>query len=255
MTNQNRGNYAMIVKVAICDDEIKVVAELEGALIHIFEDFKIPHEIDVYFDDQEFYNKITADVNYDLIFLDIEFAKDKINGIEIGKIIRNILHNHTVSIVFISWHMKYSMQLFDIQPLNFLIKPLNDKKIQEVIRNYLKIRESWSKEFAYQIGHTHFKVQVKDIVYLESAKQKLILHLVDGRKEEFYGALKKAYEEQLERFDFLFIHAAYVVNYDYIAVLKYDEVVLTNKETLPISHRRRNEMAKAYHRIVKKRLL
>jgi DNA-binding LytR/AlgR family response regulator len=51
--------------------------------------------------------------------------------------------------------------------------------------------------------------------------------LADGKKEEFYGTLKEIFTEQLQRFDFLLIHASYAVNYDYIAAIKYGEVVLT----------------------------
>jgi len=36
------------------------------------------------------------------------------------------------------------------------------------------------------------------------AASDMILHLADGRKEEFYGSLKNEYEEQLKKFDFLF---------------------------------------------------
>jgi len=158
-----------------------------------------------------------------------------------------------VSIVYISWHEKYSMQLFDIRPLNFLIKPLSCDRIEQVVRKYLKIAGLWSKDFTYKIGHEIHKVQIKDIVYLESAKRKLILHLADGKKEEFYGTLKEVYGEQLQRFDFLFVHASYVVNYDYIATLKYDELVLPTNVILPISQHRRKEVGQAYFSIMERR--
>jgi len=159
-----------------------------------------------------------------------------------------------VSIVYISWEKKYAMQLFEIRPMDFLIKPLEYEKVEQTARTYLKIAGLWSGEFTYKKGHNTCKVQAKNIIYLESSDRKLILHLADGRKEEFYGVLKEAYNEQLHRFDFLFIHASYVVNYDYITAVKYNQLLLTESQiSLPISPNRRSEAREKYYEIMKKR--
>ena len=243
-----------MIFVAICDDEQNIGAELERALIDIFGKLNVKFEIDVFYTGDELCRKMEAGVHYDLIFLDIEFAKEKINGVEVGRLIRDVWHNYVVSIVFISWKMEYSMQLFDIRPLNFLIKPLQYEKIEQAVNTYLKIAGFMSGEFTYTIGRDAYKVRVKDIIYLESNDRKLILHLADGRKEEFYGSLKEMYQEQLKRFDFLFIHASYVVNYDYITAIKYDQLFLADSATpLPISQPKRKEMREFYCAILEKR--
>jgi DNA-binding LytR/AlgR family response regulator len=244
----------MTLFVAICDDEIKICAELESAIIDIFGKMNIKFEIDVYFTGEELCSKMEAGAHYNLIFLDIEFAKNSINGVEVGKLIRDVHNNNMVAIVYISWKMKYSMQLFDIRPLNFLLKPLEYTKVEDVIRTYLKLTELWSGDFTYKIGRNIHKVQIKDIAYLQSDKRKLILHFADGRKAEFYGTLKEIYQEQLRKFDFLFIHASYIINYDYISVAKYNEVVLVDgKTSLPISKPKRSEIREAYCAIIESR--
>jgi len=195
-----------------------------------------------------------AGTHYDLIFLDIEYAKGEINGVEVGRIIRDAHKNYLVSIVYISWKMEYAMQLFDIRPFNFLVKPLQYEKIEQVISVYLKIAGHWTGEFIYNVGRETFKVQIKDIAYLESYDRKLILHFANGRKEEFYGSLKTVYQEQLAKFDFLFIHASYVVNYDYVTSIKYDQLLIQDSATpLPISKPKRKEVREAYCAIMEKR--
>ena len=242
-----------MVTVAICDDEVLITSELEQSILNISEKLNMQTEIDVFFMGSQLYKSMASGLCYDLIFLDIEFATDEINGIEVGKLIRNTYNNNTTSIVYISWEMNYAMQLFDIRPLNFLTKPLNDNKIEEVLRLYLKLRGLWSQFFTYKIGRDVLKVQMKDIVYLESDKRKLVLHLADGKKEEFYGTLKAIYQNQLQKFDFLFIHAAYVVNYEYIASLKYYEVILLDGTRIPISQHRRKDIGKAYYDIIERK--
>ena len=240
--------------VAVCDDERKIAGELESTLIDIFGKLKVKYEIDVYFAAGELARQMESGVHYDLIFLDIEFAKNEINGVELGRLIRDAHQNNFVSIVYISWEKKYSMELFDIRPLNFFVKPLDPEKIEKVIRTYLKIAGLWSGEFTYKAGHDTCKVQTKDIVYLESRDRKVILYLNDGRKEEFYGSLKEVFNEQLKKFDFLYIHASYVVNYDYVSSIRYDQLLIKNNENpLPISQNKRNEVRESYYAILKRR--
>jgi len=243
-----------MIIVAICDDEKKIGAELECTLIDIFDKLQVKYEIDVYFSGEELCRKLEANAHYDLIFLDIEFAREELSGVDVGRLIRDTYQNNMVSIVYISWEKSYAFQLFEVHPLNFLVKPLEHDKIEKVVRKYLKIAGLWSEVFLYKFGHDTFKVQIKDIVYLESAKRKVVLHLSDGRKEEFYGTLKEVYEEQLQKFDFIFIHAAFIVNYDYIAVLRHNELLLTGVKTpLPISQHRRKEVKEIYYAIMEKR--
>jgi len=243
----------MALLVAICDDEKGIGAALENALIGMLTDMNIPHEIDVYFTGEELCAKMEAGAHYDLIFLDIEFAKNAINGIEVGKLIREAYKNNMVSIVYMSWKMQYSMQLFDIRPLNFLIKPLDFTKVENVVKTYLDIAGLWSQLFTYKVGHNTHKVPIKDIMYLESDSRKIILYLANGKKKEIYGTLKKIYQDQLQKFDFLFIHAAYVVNYNYIAAKKINEVILMNDVVLPISQAKAKETREMFYTITEKR--
>jgi DNA-binding LytR/AlgR family response regulator len=245
-----------MITVAICDDEIKIGAELESILMEIFSKINIKYEIEVFFSGEELHSKMVTGAHYDLIFLDIEFGKHEINGVEVGRLIRDTYQNQMVSIVYISWQKKYALQLFEVQPLNFLIKPLADEKIEDVVKKHMKIAGFLTGEFIYKKGHDTFKVQVKDITYFESYDRKLILHLADGCEEEFYGSIKEVYQEQLKKFDFLFIHNSYVVNYDYVTALKFDKVFLANSiMPLPISKHRRGEVRERYCAIMKRRMV
>jgi len=244
----------MTLFIAICDDEMTICGSLETILINILTKLAINYEIDVFSTGEEICQKINDGANYDLMFLDIELAKEKIGGIEIGNFIREVQNNHLMSIVYMSWHEKYAMQLFKIRPLDFLVKPLQADRIEEVVETYLKIAEFWSGNFTYQIGHDVFNEQIKNIVYFESVGRKLIIYLANGHNKEFYGTLKEVYQQQLEKYDFLFVHAKYVVNFDYIEQIKYNELTLVNYPmTLPISQPKRKEVRTHYMNILEKR--
>ena len=77
------------------------------------------------------------EIRYDLIFLDIEFPK--MDGIEIGKYIREIKKDNITQIVYVSGRKKYAMALFPVRPLDFIVKPLEDKQLERVIDIYIDI--------------------------------------------------------------------------------------------------------------------
>ena len=244
----------MSMCIAICDDERSVREELENKLSGIFERLNVSYEIDSYASGDELCAKIEKGNHYSMIFLDIEFAGAKSNGIDIGKQIRDMNVSDEISIVYISWETMYSMELFDIRPLNFLVKPLLTEKIEYVIKTYLRLSGLWVNDFVYKIRRDTFRVKIKDIVYMESMKRKLTLHLADGRKEEFYGTLKEVYQEQLHKFDFLFIHGSYVVNFDYVSALKPDMITLGHGGiTLPVSKLKKKEVKANYFSIMERR--
>jgi len=190
------------------------------------------------------------------MFLDIEYVRGEKNGIDLAKLIRDVYENNQVTIVFISRESKYALELFQVQPLDFLIKPLKRAKIAMVINKHLELTGLWEKEFSYKKGRNTFKVQVKDIVYVESVGRKLYLRLADGREEEFYGSIKEIYESQLQKYDFLYIHASYLVNYDHISTLMFDRVKLKQGGAdLPISRQRQDDVKAVYQPIFERRML
>ena len=245
-----------MLKIAICDDEINITAELERILIDTLAALNVKHEIDVYFGGAEFIRHLQQGVLYDMIFLDIEFAKEEINGVELGRIIRAAPQRALTAIVYISWQPKYAMQLFQNRPLDFLLKPLKSADIERSVHTFLKISGLMHGDFTYKKGHDFFKQPFTTITHLENRERKVILHLSDGTQDEFYGSLKKLYSEQLAGFDFLFIHASYVVNYDFVETMRFDQIMLTSTPTpLPISPNKRDEVRAKYAEILKRRRL
>jgi len=243
-----------MVMVAVCDDEKEIAAELEQALIAIFGNLAVMHEIDLFFSAEDLCRKLEAGARYDLLFLDIEFAKDEINGVEAGRLIREAQHNNLISIVYISWQIRYAMELFEIRPMNFLTKPLLYEKIEQTVKTHLTISGISCGVFTWQKGRDTLKAQVKDIIYLENHERKITIYFSDGRRDDFYGTLKEVYNEQLKNFDFLYIHASFLVNYDYVTVAKYDHMLVKGSLVpLPISQNRRVEIREQYASIMKRR--
>ena len=233
----------MHIYIAICDDEKDIAGELESKLEEMLKCMNLKYSIDVFFSGTRLISAVKNGQHFDLIFLDIEFAEDEINGVEVGRLIRDTYSNNEISIVFISREKRYHDDLFDLQPLNFLFKPLNYVKVDKVLRKYMDIAGLRSSTITYKIKQDVFKVKVKDVVYVESIDRKLIIHHNNGEQSGFYGSLKELFAIQLSKYDFILISSSYAINFDYIIHYTYDEVRLNGIDaSFQISQNRRKDV-------------
>ena len=63
------------------------------------------------------------------------------------------MENMQTHIVYISSKESYAMQLFKVQPLDFLIKPISAENIREVLIRSVKQKSSADTCFEYQKGN------------------------------------------------------------------------------------------------------
>lgn len=217
--------------IGICDDSKETCAELEEILYAYGKKEKTETEVTVWYTGEELCDYLTAKENLpDVLFLDIELLTT--DGVKIGNYIREELDNLETIIVYISAKSSYAMELFRIQPLDFLIKPLDKHKVEEVMERVKRLTEKRKGLFEYCSGGFYFKVMYKDIVYFYSQNKKIHVILKDGEKE-FTGKLKEI--AKMMPVNFLQIHQSYLINYDYIDECTYETVKMKNGEMLPIS--------------------
>lgn len=87
-------------KIAICDDEPIICSYIEKIIHDYSKSIAESIEVEVFFSGEELYKYLKNEINFDLIFLDIELSK--LNGIDLGKKIREEMKNEIAQIVYIS---------------------------------------------------------------------------------------------------------------------------------------------------------
>lgn len=221
-------------KIAICDDEIAICSQIESIILDYKNETNLDIEVEVFLSGEELCDYLQH-YYFDLIFLDIEMKK--LNGVQTGKIIRDTMDNYSTNIVYISGKENYYKQLFEVQPLNFIGKPLLPSKLVDVLNLAIKLSNKFTKTFTYKKGYHIHKIEIKDIIYFESLEREI--KIVSPRGEEvFYGKLDEI-TKKLENYYFLRIHRSYLINYSYVSIFKYDEVIMSNNDILPISQSKR----------------
>lgn len=228
-------------KAAICDDDAFFCKLLEKAIRSCFSDSGKNCAINVYQSVGSLRSDLAKGLSFDLLFLDIEFAKEKLDGVDLANYIRRVLRNDYIEIVYISSQEKYAMKLFETRPLHFLIKPIRKEEVADVLAKAARIREIRKKFFTYKYRTRLFRVELGRILYFASEGRRIRIVCTDDSEYFFNGKMCNVLQA-LGEDDFFSPHKSYVVNYYAVEQWGRSELVLCNGDYIPISRNKETEM-------------
>ena len=226
-----------MLNIAICDDDKAVCSQIENILLEYSNKTCLKIKVSVFFSGESLLDFINHGNSFDLIFLDIELGQ--INGVEVGKQLRNVFKNFSSEIVYISGNDGYDRQLFDVQPLHFIPKPIKASVVIDDLKLASERTGRTGGFFKYQKGYDTYKIPINEIIYFESLNREIKIVTINS-VDYFYGSLEDV-TLNMSKHQFLQIHRSYLINYNHANILRYSEVVMTNGETLPISRTKRQK--------------
>lgn len=219
------------MNIVICDDEKSTCAELENMIMRYAAERNVKLQTEVFFSGDTLTEYLRKEEAPDILFLDIEIPGS--NGVVVGDFIRRVLENEQIFIVYISSKEQYALQLFQNRPFDFLIKPLNKKKIFHVLDSIYRITGKSNCDFEYQNNGIIYRIPYKDILYFQSDGRKINI-VMQNKRKDFYGRLAEI-EKKVPEFLFLNIHKSYLVNFNYVKEYTYEWVRMINDDILSIS--------------------
>lgn len=224
-----------MIRVAVCDDEQAICTQIERMVEKFAQRQAVAMDVEPFLSGTELCRYIETEHPFDIIFLDIEM--DGINGVEVGKYIRETRKDQMAQIIYISGQTKYCMELFDIRPMNFLEKPLDEEKINRLLKLALELYPGAEQVFRYRVGHADHKEPIKNILYFESGNR-MVRMVTRSGEATFYSTLTEVFA-QLTKSNFIQIHKSYLVNYSHVIEFGAKEVKMSNQQVLPISQKHR----------------
>lgn len=225
-------------RAAVCDDVQAMCTDIEQIILDYQKYCAEKIEVLIFLSGEELYRVMKEGQAFDLIFLDIELYK--LSGIDVAKQIREEFNDNITQIVYISAKKDYVFDLFKSRPLNFLVKPISREKIIDELRLAMKLHLNNNLLFEFSYKYTTYRIPYKKIIYFASNDRKIHI-ITEDREYEFYGKLSEL-EKQVQELDFIQIHKSYLVNYQYIAEINYENIKLVNGEELNISKAYRNDV-------------
>ena len=189
-------------------------------------------EIDTFYSGKLFEGMLKEQY-YDLVFLDVEMRE--VDGIQLGRVIREVLDNETTQIVYMSKDSEHLEELFQVQPYYYLRKPID---LCEFHRMFFRVCKRMEKEtgiFEFQSGRKIYRIPLKEIVYFEGDNRQV---KIQTREESYscYSTIEKLFAKiNMEQAGFIRIHKSYAVNTRYITSFNARQVTITNGTELTVS--------------------
>ncbi len=218
-------------RIAVCDDEPTIVADMERMLTRFKEKYKLDLVVVVFLSGEELCKTLESGEVFHLLYLDV--CMKLMDGIEASRKIREEYMDESLQIVYVSSSKSHTMQMFENRPMNFLPKPVAEEALERTLLKALSLWERNQSDFEFQIGKRQYRVKINEIMYFESDNKKILIHTIVNTLE-FYGKLSLV-EKQLGGNHFVWIHKSYLVNYMYIREAMYDEILLSTGLRLPIT--------------------
>ena len=172
----------------------------------------------------------------DVIFLDIEMPGT--SGIELRKKALEI-----PVCVFISSHTESAAETFELQTLDFIVKPFKFPRFEETVKRIEEFMEVRLKASLFEAsiggdvvyvktGYNQIKVKLHEILYLEALKNYTVLVTEEKRHCVLSNLGEILQEEKFQ--SFVRIHRSFAVQKQFVQKIKSQEIELIGGKTVPI---------------------
>lgn len=190
----------------------------------------------------------------DLVFLDIKLADG--TAFEILEKIKN----PNFKIIFTTAYDEYALKAFKVSALDYLLKPIDplelqtalqkanslikDEKEHKTLLSVLKNNENKAdKKIVLKTTENRFIIYQKEIIRLEADGAYTLF--VTEKQNIIVSKNLKYYQELLDNNMFVRCHQSHLVNIkQVISIHKNDKLLLSNKDLIPISIRKKSEISK-----------
>lgn len=145
--------------------------------------------------------------------------------------------------VFISSHSEFAAETFEMQTLDFIVKPFKFPRFEQTVKRIEEFMEVRLKASLFEssiggdavyvkTGHDQIKVKLHEILYLEALKNYTIL-VTEGKRHCVLSNLGEILQE--EKFSsFIRIHRSFAVQKQFIQKIGSQEIELKNNVSIPV---------------------
>ncbi len=229
-------------RLAVCEDD-QIVRDgicrfcgetlTEENIAHEIASFSSAEELEAFLE--------TGEQGFDLLVLDIKLEEK--NGLELAKEVRR--RNDRVSILFITGYEEYALAGYEVQPVHFLLKPLDWEKLREILL------KDWRQKHRAQTvllekGRRKIRLAVHSILYVETDGSHGVQIILEDGSVKFPAGMGEL-EGMLPKGQFVRCHNSYIVNPGRVQECTRQSFYLDDGEhKLPVSRKYLNACQKAF---------
>lgn len=172
----------------------------------------------------------------DILFLDIDMPG--LSGIEFRKRALEI-----PVCIFITAHPEHAVESFEIETLDFIVKPLKLDRFAQTVSRIEEFMEIKLKALLFEAsiggdtiyikeGHEQTKVKLHEILYLEALKDYTLV-ITDKKRHCVLSSIGNLLKENHFQ-SFIRIHRSFAVQKQFIQKINSSEILLNNNIIIPV---------------------
>jgi two-component system, LytTR family, response regulator len=172
----------------------------------------------------------------DILFLDIDMPG--LSGMELRK------QTKTIPVcVFITAHPEHAVESFELDTLDFIIKPIKFNRFAHAMKRIEEFMEIKQKALLFESsiggdtiyikeGHEQTKVKLHDILYLEALKDYTFV-VTDNKRHCVLSSIGNLLKE-IHFQSFVRIHRSFAVQKQYVKKINVHDLQLNNDVVIPL---------------------
>lgn len=219
--------------IAICEDDDLIRESIRHICSETLEEKQIDYEIKLYPNTEQLENYLENKGQvFDLLILDIEMGEGR-TGLEYALELRK-KHDRT-SIIFVTGHDEYLKDGYEVQPIQYLLKPLDPECLKKALLTDWKVNQS-PKTAVLCKGRRNIRIPLDQFVYAESDGNHGV-RIVFANEEISFPAGLSELKGMLPENQFARCHNSYLVNLKHVREVTRQNIHLDNGTTLPVSRK------------------
>jgi len=212
-----------MIQIAIVEDQAQERARLKSFLREMETQEKLQFVITEFATGEAFL--LHQETAFDIVLMDIEMPG--MDGLETARAMREM--DPAVILIFITNLAQYAVNGYEVDALDFIIKPVNQHSFAMKLQRAISRTEKRSDDLiAVRKDRETSYVRVSAIRYLEVSGHYVIYHTTVGDVME-YTTLKEV-ERRLNRPFFVRCNQCYLVNLRYVTAVRKNSVLLDADE-------------------------
>ena len=157
--------------IGICDDDKEFVHHLSELCENVLNNMNIQYTLKQFYCEDDILRDISKGGNSDLLLLDIKLGKK--NGIEFARKLKE--QGNRTSIVLMTVDNSFLLEGYSVQPIYFLMKPIDIKELEKAIKTDLK-RKVKDKNIFIKCECMQIPISIDSILYIEVIDHTVTVH-------------------------------------------------------------------------------
>lgn len=145
-------------------------------------------------------------------------------------------------VIFTTAYEKYAIEGFELEAVDYLLKPFSFERFLKAINKAESLLNKENDQgqsapnfkedyLTIKADHKLYKVQYKDIKYIEGMREYVSFHIPDGRITALLSL--KSLEDSLPKNQFIRCHKSYIINKNIVSSLEGNNLTIGDK-SIPI---------------------